>query len=217
MHCQFCFRQHYNFKIECCRYEQELSWISKDKSLEEIILSGGDPLSLKSSELGSLLSQIGEHIHVKRIRIHTRFLIGIPERIDDEFLEMLRTINQTLIFVLHVNHAKEIDDDVALAIDRLRKAGAIVFSQSVFLKGVNDSTEALSELFKRLVHVGVVPYYLHQLDSVFGAMHYEVLQQRAMEIMRSLHETLPGYMIPRYVQEVSGEKGKKIYSTYPVF
>jgi EF-P beta-lysylation protein EpmB len=216
MQCQFCFRKHYDFKIQKYQFADELFWISNDKSLEEIILSGGDPLSIHTQELGSLLTRISAIDHVKRIRIHTRFPIGIPERIDDEFTEMLNTIKKQILFVLHINHAKEIDEEVARAIERLRKTGIILLSQTVFLKGINDSVEALSDLFKMLVRNGVVPYYIHQLDKVSGVLHYEVLPERAMMIMRTLHETLPGYMVPRYVQEIGGKKGKKIFPTYPV-
>lgn len=208
MHCRYCFRRNFDYNTTDKIFTEEVALIAADPSLHEVILSGGDPLSLSDSLLQSLLEDLSAIPHVRRIRFHTRFPIGIPERIDDSFLSILRNIRAQVWFIVHCNHALEIDQDVADALAEIRKTGAVILSQSVLLKGVNDTTPALKELCERLVDCGIMPYYLYQLDRVQGAAHFEVPESIGMELISAITKQLSGYAIPKYVQEVPGYPSK---------
>jgi L-lysine 2,3-aminomutase len=174
----------------------------------EVILSGGDPLSLstaKLAELGDALLAIG---HVRRLRIHTRLPVVLPERIDDALAAWLAAVPLQKVVVLHANHANELDADVSAAIGRLRAAGATLLNQAVLLRGVNDSADALAGLSERLFADSVLPYYLHQLDRVTGAAHFECSDHEALALIAALQARLPGYLVPRLVREIAGEPGK---------
>lgn len=208
MHCRYCFRQNYPYEIAEKIFEKELEEISKDTSISEVILSGGDPLSLSDETLSSLLDQLGALSHVHRIRFHTRFPIGIPERIDSSFLKILEQSNQQIWFVIHSNHPKEFDQDVWEALSKIRKLGIPILNQSVLLKGINDDILTLATLFRDLVDHGVQPYYLHQLDRVKGTTHFEVTEEEGKRLLETVRKQLPGYAIPLYVREISGEPSK---------
>ncbi|MCB1134843.1 MAG: KamA family radical SAM protein, partial [Chlamydiia bacterium] len=167
MHCRYCFRQHFDYESKGA-FEEELRILAEDSSISEIILSGGDPLSLAPHTLQALLSSLDAIPHIQRIRFHTRFPIGIPERIDAPFLSMLEGLRAQVILVIHCNHALELDQDVLRAMQSIQKLGIPVLNQTVLLRGVNDSVEVLAELNERLVNHGIMPYYLHQLDRVQG-------------------------------------------------
>ncbi len=205
MHCRYCFRQNFDYEISDKSFEQELHYIANDKTIREVILSGGDPLSLPNQILDSLLLKISEIDHVKKIRFHTRFPIGIPERIDDEFLAILEKSPQQIWFVIHCNHPRELDDVIFSRLRSLQKLGIVVMNQAVLLKGVNDDVGVLKELCESLSDRGILPYYLHQLDRVQGAQHFEVNGHQIVEELKSL---LPGYAVPKYVKEVPGERSK---------
>lgn len=204
MHCRYCFRQNFPYETEVKTFEEELLWIQEDPTLEEIILSGGDPLSLSDETLKKLLVSLGEIPHVKRIRFHTRFPIGIPERIDTYFLNLLGACPKQIIFVIHSNHAQEWDAEILTALKEIQKIGIPVLCQTVLLKGVNDSEEALRNLFSLLTNHGILPYYLHQLDKVEGALHFEVKEKKGLELLEKVSRSLSGYAIPKYVQEIPG-------------
>lgn len=206
MHCRYCFRK--NFEYKSSDYENEILHIQQDTSLEEILLSGGDPLSLSDEKLFDLLEQLEKIPHVKRIRFHTRFIIGIPERIHEGFLKKLAKIQKQIIFVIHTNHKNELDEEIMLACRELMKLGIPVLSQTVLLKKVNDSLDTLIDLFKHLINHGVIPYYLHQFDPVQGAMHFEVNLEDGLRLHNQLKDFLPGYAVPQYVQEIPGKKSK---------
>ena len=200
MHCRYCFRK--NSSYETARgFEEELAEIQRDPTLHEILLSGGDPLSLGEVQLGELLRGLDAIDHVKRLRFHTRFPIGIPERIDAPFLEQLAGCKKQVIFVIHVNHVRELDEEIVARLKAIQRLGIPVLSQSVLLKGVNDRLETLCELFEGLIGWGILPYYLHQLDRVQGAEHFEVSEEEGKRLMAQLQERLPGYGVPRYVKE----------------
>ena len=209
MHCRFCFRRHFPYAGQES-FSEELSYLQAHQEIEEVILSGGDPLALSTEALAGLLTQLEAITHIRRIRIHTRFPIGIPERIDEELLRLLAAIGKPIVLSLHVNHPHELDDDVRAALLRLRSIGVMLLSQTVLLKGINDSVRVLSGLMSSLIQAGVLPYYLHQLDRVEGAHRFEVPIQDGLVLMEALRATLPGYMVPRYVQERHGEPGKKL-------
>lgn len=205
MHCRYCFRQ--NFPYETTPdFEKELSFLKKDPSIEEIILSGGDPLSLPDKTLDFLLSAFNTIPHIRRVRFHTRFPIGIPERIDASFLKTLQSFQKQTLFIIHCNHPKELDTHVFTALRSLQSLGIPVLNQAVLLKGVNDAASTLIELCQTLANHGILPYYLHLLDRVQGAMHFEAPFTK--KLFTSLQEALPGYAVPRFVQEEPGKPSK---------
>lgn len=207
MHCRYCFRQNFPYQLSQV-LDRELALIAADKSLSEVILSGGDPLSLSNAQLSSLLSKLGAASHLKRVRIHTRFPIGIPERIDSRFLQILEQCSQQVWFVVHINHPLELDEEVGRALKCVQRLGVPVLNQAVLLKGVNDQLETLKELHLELVDWGIQPYYLHQLDRVTGAQRFEVSPARGLQLVEALRHHLPGYAVPSYVREIPGQLSK---------
>ena len=210
MHCRYCFRQHFEYETKDKHFDQEINAIERDSSLSEVLLSGGDPLSLSDLKLGKLLDRLGAVPHVKRIRFHTRFPMGIPERIDSSFLELLSSIKKQIIFVIHCNHPKEFDEVIFEHLKKIQLLGIPILSQSVLLRGVNDDVQTLKHLFELLVDHGIMPYYLHQLDRVQGAAHFEVPEAEGKILVNRLSELLSGYAIPKYVREVAGETSKSM-------
>jgi EF-P beta-lysylation protein EpmB len=208
MNCRFCFRQNFPYVTDDPDFSDEIAYLSQDATLSEAILSGGDPLSLSDNALQALLSQIDAIPHVKRIRFHTRFPIGIPERIDPSFLAVLRDVSKQIIFIIHCNHPRELDSDVAAALKRIQKLGLPVLNQSTLLKGVNDDPATLLELCQVLTNNGVIPYYLNELDPVEGAAHFDLPSTRGPELIQYLRENLSGYGVPRLVREVAGRPSK---------
>lgn len=208
MHCRYCFRQNFEYTKSMGLFENEIAYIKGDSSIKEVILSGGDPLSLSHERLSTLLKQLNGISHIKRIRFHTRFPIGIPERIDEEFLDLLGSLQKQIWFIVHINHVKELDSDIFRHLRLLQKMGIVVGNQSVLLKNVNDNVQALKELCECLADHGIIPYYLHQLDRVQGASHFEVPEFLGIELVKELQKSLSGYAIPKYVKEIPGEKGK---------
>lgn len=208
MHCRYCFRRHFDYAQGGTTFLAELDHIRGDSTLSEVILSGGDPLSLPNPALLRLIKELESIPHLRRLRFHTRFPIGIPERIDEELLSILAASSLQSWFVIHCNHPRELDADVISALQRVLRLGIPVLNQSVLLRGVNDNEETLLELCLKLVNSGFTPYYLHQLDRVAGAAHFEVEESRGFELMRHLERNLPGYGVPRYVREVAGGYAK---------
>jgi EF-P beta-lysylation protein EpmB len=213
IHCRYCFRRHFPYSegprsVE--EWEPALDIIRSDESLDEVILSGGDPLTLVDEHLAELAHRLADIPHLKRLRIHTRLPIMIPQRVNDELLGWLCGTRLAPIMVVHANHANEIDDAVAKALGRLVDAGIPVLNQSVLLRGINDSAPALIDLSRKLVDLRVMPYYLHQLDRVQGAAHLEVPVCQGLELIEEMRQHLPGYAVPRYVQEVAGDLHKRV-------
>ncbi len=177
VHCRYCFRRHYPYgeaPKSLAAWEPALAELAADRSLHEVLLSGGDPLVLVDEFLAQLAERLAGIAHLRRLRIHTRLPIVIPERVCDELLNWLTGTRLTPIVVVHANHAAELDENVAGALARLVDAGIVVLNQAVLLRGVNDSVGALAALCERLVDLRVIPYYLHALDPVAGAAHFEV-------------------------------------------
>jgi len=205
LHCRFCFRKNME-KKKIQNLPAKLHKILKeDKSIKEVILSGGDPLMLGNDELQAIFKIIPKHI---KIRIHTRLPVALPSRFTPALLHLFKQRNQPLIFVVHVNHPNELDKKSEKIFRSLAKMNIVILSQSVLLKGINDSAKILTKLFEKLFFQGVLPYYLHQLDRAQGAAHFEVPIKQAKSIFRELKENLPGYLVPRFVREVSGERAK---------
>jgi len=213
VHCRYCFRRHYPYASEpnlTESWQRAIERIASDTSIDEVILSGGDPLTVADSRLAELAGQIAAIKHVSRLRIHTRLPVMIPQRVNDELLSWLAEIDLQKIVVVHVNHPQEIDQAVGQSFERLCDAGITVLNQSVLLRGINDNAETLAELSRRLLRHRVLPYYLHQLDQVAGAAHFKVSIDEGRQIMRQLRTQLPGYGVPRYVQEIVGEPNKVV-------
>jgi len=208
MHCRYCFRQNFDYDREDKSFDEEIKLVAADSSITELILSGGDPLSLSDQLLQNLFDKIQLIPHIKRLRFHTRFPIGIPERIDEAFIRLISSLKIQVWFVIHVNHANELDEEIFSRLKDLQKIGCIILNQSVLLKGINDDVTSLKMLFETLVNHGVLPYYLHQLDRVQGAAHFEVETNKGMWLIKELAKQLPGYAIPKYVREVAGESNK---------
>lgn len=208
MHCRYCFRQHFEYDGADNTFKEELQVIAEDNSLHEVILSGGDPLSLSDNILQKLLTSLSAIPHVSRIRFHTRYPIGIPERIDDSLLNILKENSCQIWFVIHANHPRELDDDVLERLRCIQRLGIVILNQAVLLRGVNDDLATLKSLCERLVDHGIMPYYLHQLDQVQGGAHFEVSEKEGLHLHKMLTQELSGYAVPRYVKEIAGEQSK---------
>jgi EF-P beta-lysylation protein EpmB len=208
MNCRFCFRQNYDYETEDKTFAEEIELIRQDSTLTEIILSGGDPLSLSNETLSNLIKKLDVIPHLERLRFHTRFPIGIPERIDEEFLSLLEQIRLQVFFVIHTNHPSELDAQVFSALKKIQKLGIPVLNQTVLLRGVNDNTTTMRALCEKLSGNGILPYYLHQLDRVQGAAHFEVSEEEGQALIAELTEQMSGYAIPKYVKEEAGESSK---------
>ncbi len=215
MHCRFCFRQKFPYETSSKDFSKDLEWIENDPTLSEIILSGGDPLSLSNNDLRALFTRLGAIPHLKRWRIHTRFPIGIPERIDQELLSLLETCPLQGFFVIHCNHPQELDKEILKSLKAISRLGIPLLAQTVLLKGINDNSKTLKELFETLVNHGITPYYLHQLDKTQGTHHFEITENQGIEIINRLSEELSGYAVPRYVKEIAGASCKTLISLTP--
>ncbi len=212
VHCRYCFRRAFPYAEQSTRGRQldrVMASLETDQALTEVILSGGDPLSLSDARLAALLSRLGRIRQLRRIRIHTRLPIVLPQRVTDGLLDTLRRSNRSIILVLHANHPQELDSQVAGALARLADSGAMLLNQAVLLRGVNDQADALVELSERLFECGVLPYYLHQLDPVAGAAHFAVDDDQASRLVGAAAARLPGYLLPRLVREQPGATAKQ--------
>jgi EF-P beta-lysylation protein EpmB len=213
VHCRYCFRREFPYDsthTQGPRWQAALEQLAADPSIEELILSGGDPLSLTTPRLAQLTDSLRALPHIRRLRLHTRTPVVLPERVDDALIGWIDALPWPCVIVLHSNHAHEIDAAVRTAAARLRATGATLLNQSVLLAGVNDSVAALEALSQSLWSAGVLPYYLHLLDRVRGAAHFEVGEAQARELMAALAARLPGYLVPRLAREVPGAAAKTV-------
>lgn len=209
INCRYCFRRHFPSN-QSGHVEQALGLVESDQTIEEVILSGGDPLIMSDDRLGRLMQDLSAIGHVRRIRIHSRLPIVLPQRIDRGFLDVIEGVSKPVVMVMHANHAQEIDGDVEAACAALAEHGVTLLNQSVLLAGVNDSVSALTALSERLFDCAVLPYYLHLLDPVAGAAHFDVGEDRARGLFAELCASLPGYLVPRLVREVPSTTSKVI-------
>ncbi len=212
VHCRYCFRRHYPYAdlgATDPRLEGALAAIAADPSLTEVILSGGDPLLLDDPGLRSLLARLDAIPHLRRLRIHSRLPVVLPERVTDELCRSLQRLRLSPVLVIHANHPQELGAGAAASLARLRTGGVTLLNQSVLLRGVNSCADALADLSEGLFACGVLPYYLHQLDPVQGAAHFQVPDEEALALIETLRSRLPGYLVPRLVREVAGEPAKR--------
>ena len=210
MHCRYCFRKNFPYEVQRKDFFQELALLQQDPSLKEVILSGGDPLSLSNDTLKGLLTSLASIPHLQRIRFHTRFPIGIPERIDSDLLQILSSNAKQIFFVLHVNHSKELDLDIFDSMKKISQLGIPILTHTVLLKDVNDNADTLEDLFNTLVNHSMIPYYLFHLDRVQGSSHFEVSEELGKKLMQELSTRLPGYALPRYAKEEPGKASKTL-------
>lgn len=211
VHCRYCFRRHFPYQDRArgpAWWRPACDYVASRPEIDEVLLSGGDPLTLPDAQLAALAGDFATIPHLRRLRIHSRLPIVLPERIDDAFLAWFAGGRLRPVLVVHANHPRELSPAVNAACRRLGAAGVTVLNQSVLLRGVNDSLEALDALSRALADAGVLPYYLHQLDRVAGAAHFAVTDERARELVQALADRLPGYLVPRLVREEPGRPGK---------
>ncbi len=211
VHCRYCFRRHFAYE-ELPRgrrwWSEAVDYVRGDSSLAEILLSGGDPLTLPDAQLAALTQDLAEVPHLQRLRIHTRLPVVLPSRIDADLMRWITSTRLAMVVVIHANHPAELSPAVITACRQLRDAGITVLNQSVLLRGVNDRVEVLEQLSTALFTAGVLPYYLHVLDRVAGAAHFLVDDPAARELHTALAARLPGYLVPRLVREEPGQAGK---------
>jgi len=207
VHCRYCFRRHFPYheaQASADHWSAALAHIAADPDVEEVILSGGDPLTLSDRRLQEFIQALADVNHVRRLRLHTRLPIVLPERVTPELCALLSTSRLATVVVVHANHANEIDSAVRNACKQLAANGVVLLNQAVLLRGVNDSPEALVDLSRAVFSGRVLPYYLHLLDRVQGAAHFEVSEGQSKMLLEAVASRLPGYLVPRLVREVAG-------------
>jgi len=211
VNCRYCFRRHFPYADNSpnkARWQPAIDYIAANKDINEVIFSGGDPLMANDAHLSWLMEKIEQISHVKRLRIHTRLPVVIPQRITNELVDRLSTSRLKVAIVLHINHSNEIDANFNDALEPLRAARIPLFNQSVLLKGVNDNAEILCQLSEDLFDSGIQPYYLHMFDKVQGVAHFEVDDLTAKQLLIDMMATLPGFLVPKLVREIAGEANK---------
>lgn len=215
VNCRYCFRRHFPYdqnKGNKANWQKALDYIGLHPEIEEVIFSGGDPLMAKDSELGWLIKRLENIPHLRRLRVHTRLPVVIPQRITDELCRLFAHSRLPIVLVTHINHANEIDGIFIHAMMKLKNSGVTLLNQSVLLKGVNDDAQILKTLSDKLFQTGILPYYLHLLDKVEGASHFYLSDQRAMEIYRDLQRISSGYLVPKLAREIAYQPNKTLYS-----
>jgi EF-P beta-lysylation protein EpmB len=212
IHCRYCFRREFPYGDRLLSRQREreaLEYIAADESIHEVILSGGDPLVLPDDRLAALVAALAEIPHLRRLRIHSRLPVVLPSRLTPTLAETLGSGRLRAVLVIHANHPAELNEEVDAGLSLWRKAGVSLLNQAVLLKGVNDRADILIQLSETLFDHGVLPYYLHLLDRARGTAHFEVQEPLALELMETMRERLPGYLMPRLVREVAGEAYKR--------
>jgi EF-P beta-lysylation protein EpmB len=211
IHCRYCFRQHYPYSDNITDIGAQgsvMQYLSANTDISEVILSGGDPLMLSDAKLAQLIGNLNHAPHIRLLRIHSRLLSVLPERINTSFMSALKQFRGNVVFVTHINHAREISERNSRVFRHLTQAGYRIFNQSVLLARINDSVDVLAQLSYRLFEHNIIPYYLHRLDKVQGAAHFDVSAQESCRLYTRLRNRLPGYLLPRMVEEIAG-KGSK--------
>ena len=211
IHCRYCFRRHFPYSESSVDYNMNgrvMTYLSENPEVSEVILSGGDPLMVSDHKLANLISNLNRIPHIRVLRFHSRLLSVLPERISLNLLEVLKLFRGQVVFVTHINHPNEISAHNQAAFRRLTQQGYQIFNQSVLLKGVNDSSQILGDLSNKLFASRITPYYIHRLDRVQGAAHFDLSVQESCRIYQQLRASLPGYLLPALVEEVPGQSSK---------
>ncbi|KXO13622.1 Lysyl-lysine 2,3-aminomutase [Moritella sp. JT01] len=211
INCRYCFRRHFPYQDNSNNkheWQQAIDYIRSKPEIIEVIFSGGDPLMANDEQLGWLVKQLEQIPHLKRLRIHTRLPVVMPSRVTDEFVTLLKQSSLRCSVVLHINHPNELAAELPAALAKLTTAGISLYNQAVLLADINDNADDLVELHERLFDNRIQPYYLHLLDKVEGASHFDVPEEKAVDIMNQLLLRLPGFLVPKLVREIGGEKSK---------
>ena len=211
IHCRYCFRRHFPYQEQTNQrhWQKAIQTIANDSSIHEVILSGGDPLSLTEITLLGLIQDIEKIPHIKTLRIHTRTpIVAASKAPQGALLNWAQHSRLNKVMVVHCNHKNELSDKTANLLEKYRKSGFQLLNQSVLLKDINDTSEVLVALSHALFNQGVLPYYLHQLDKIQGAQHFEVTDTKALELMKQIRQQLPGYLVPTLVREIAGQPNK---------
>lgn len=212
VNCRYCFRREFPYQENNPSrddWQTAFEYLKKHAEIEEVILSGGDPLAIPDRHLQWLVHSLSEIQTIKRLRIHTRFVVVIPDRITDDLIRTLDETRLQITVVVHSNHANEFNDSLVTAIERLKKCVDFVLNQSVLLRGINDNLDTQVDLQNACVDAGILPYYLHFLDPVRGASHFEVSRHEALSLYREMQSRLSGYMLPKLVVEAPGALSKQ--------
>lgn len=213
VNCRYCFRRHFPYQdnnINKKQLQEIITYIKSHPEVNEVILSGGDPLMSKDDFLQYLINELELLPQLTRLRLHSRLPVVIPSRITDQLCSMFNKSRLKVVFVLHINHSNEIDTIFKNAMNKLNQAGVQLLNQSVLLKGVNDNSQALVALSEALFEAHILPYYLFLLDKVQGAQHFDLPEQRAIQLVQKMSVALPGYLVPRLSREIAGEKSKTL-------
>jgi len=213
INCRYCFRRHFPYqenRLGPEQWQQVVDYLKSDTSISEVIFSGGDPLATSDERLEKMITDLERIPHLKRLRIHTRLPVVIPQRITPKFISILQSSRFDNVMVLHVNHPNEIDHQTSELVTQLKTANVTVLNQSVLLKGVNDCVETLQHLSEKLFHSGILPYYLFTLDPVQGAHHFNISDEHAIEIFAKLQALLPGYLLPKLAREIPDRPSKTL-------
>lgn len=213
VNCRYCFRRHFPYGENNPgrdEWRKVLDYIASDEQINEVIFSGGDPLLVSDRQLSGLVSELEKLDHVKRLRIHTRLPVVIPERVDEEFLRWLDATSLQTVMVMHINHPAEIDGVLAEKVSALKSVGVTVLNQAVLLKGVNDSADTLVSLSETLFDAGILPYYLHLLDKTAGVAHFDCDEEQALELFAAMQARLSGFLVPRLVREIPDKSSKTL-------
>lgn len=216
INCRYCFRRNFpypDYQLGKLKEAAAIQHIRDDTSISEVILSGGDPLVLNDTRLAQLIQDLSSIRHVQRIRIHSRLPIVLPARITGELVHLFAQSAKPIVLVLHCNHAREINSPVSAACRALKEKGIVLLNQSVLLKGVNDNAAVLCDLSEKLFSHGIMPYYLHLLDKATGTGHFEVPKTEALDLIRQVQGRLPGYLVPKLVNEKAGAPSKQYVSS----
>ncbi len=212
IHCRFCFRRNFSYGDHLANpanWHKAAAYIESHSEINEVILSGGDPFMMSDQRLSELIQLISKIKHVERLRIHSRMIVILPERITPPLLELFAESRLKIVLVTHCNHSSEVVSDLADRVKQLTHAGVTLLNQTVLLRGVNDTSTLLAELSEQLFSIGILPYYLHLLDRAQGTAHFEVSDGKALQLYQQLLNQLPGYLVPRVVREVAGEGAKQ--------
>jgi EF-P beta-lysylation protein EpmB len=211
IHCRYCFRRHFPYgeaRLECGRDGPVMTYLGEHTEVTEVILSGGDPLMLNDRKLANLVANLNQVPHIQTLRIHSRLLSVLPERVNEALIETLHQFGGRVVFVTHINHPNEISAENGAVFDGLYQQGFKLFNQAVLLKHVNDNAQTLAELSQRLFENHIIPYYLHRLDKVQGAAHFDISKEESCRIYTQLRKQLPGYLLPTLVEEIPGRRSK---------
>lgn len=213
IHCRYCFRREYPYisqKLTRSSLLQNIALFRENPEIHEVILSGGDPLTLSNERIQEIIDLVSDVSHIRTIRFHTRLPIVLPDRIDRELVAILSAARTKIVIVIHSNHPRELDESVLEALRTLQMAGVVLLNQTVLLRRINDDPSILIALSRRLFEMGVLPYYLHELDKARGTSHFEVKKLDSKDIIEAMRNALPGYLVPRLVREIPGEPSKTL-------